>query len=233
MSLMSCANLVRESNIGKRKGKKESIKRTFINAAPIRKTSLNTSLSARAKLLHAAPAIAEDVVEHVVERPCQTRFTPPPVIAPVFFQRCVAGAAAEHLNFSPHRLCNSELLRPSANPMFHSSSIRRQTWQRYRWTSKHFPAQWLWQQRLGSVETDHVWYMHRNSGEWFVLNPDASSVQESTRTTQAAKKPRGDGSQWWQKNAALATGELRCASKDQKKGRAMVERWRSLRKRRD
>jgi hypothetical protein len=40
----------------------------------------------------------------------------------VFFQRRVAGAAAERFNFSPHRLCNSELLRPSANPMFHSSA---------------------------------------------------------------------------------------------------------------
>jgi hypothetical protein len=47
---------------------------------------------------------------------------PPPAIAPVFFQRCVTGAAAERLNFSPHRLRNGELLRPSANPTFHSSA---------------------------------------------------------------------------------------------------------------
>jgi hypothetical protein len=39
----------------------------------------------------------------------------------------------------------------------------------------------VWQKKLGGVETDHVQYAHRSSAEWFVLNRDVSSVQESNR----------------------------------------------------
>lgn len=111
------------------------IQRT-LNAPPIQKMSLSTSLSAHAKLASRRP---------LALRHC--------------FRRC-----------------------PSDNPTLYSSAdltrhAHATLTQRHRWTSKRLRT-WPWQRILGGVETSHVQYTHRNSAEWFVLKPDASSIQE-------------------------------------------------------